>query len=354
MSRFKQYIDKNVVEASQERIAQMYDLFDTVVCMFSGGKDSMVCVEMCRREAERRGQLPLDVIFLDEELLPNIVIDMVDDYRQRPWVNMRWYAVPMYNTKFVLGETETIVTWDPQRKWIREKPPFAITLPEGDDRIFRQQEIDAFAVDGYAGKVAFVLGIRTAESLTRYRSIVNKLNMSWASASKTSKRVQLCKPIYDWQEDDVMKWLHEEGFTWCALYDDQHLHGSPLRIATPLHGETAKDFGKWRRLDPDFYERLVEAFPEMQVQERYWKEYDRESKFTPYLADGFDGVERYIKDHITDPRTKRNCLRRLREFRIFTASGKPGYTPQHLLNHIVGGTVHRVILPQQGRSEKGH
>lgn len=52
--------------------------------------------------------------------------------------------------------------------------------------------------------MAFLTGIRADESLIRYRASVNKLNENYINATEC-KRVSLCKPIYDWRENDVFK-----------------------------------------------------------------------------------------------------------------------------------------------------
>lgn len=40
----KKYLEKNVYEATMERIKFIFDEFDNVLVSFSGGKDSTVCV----------------------------------------------------------------------------------------------------------------------------------------------------------------------------------------------------------------------------------------------------------------------------------------------------------------------
>ena len=45
----------------------------------------------------------VNVVFRDEELIPDEVIDFVNKYRQEPWVQMLWFAVPLASTKYVMG-----------------------------------------------------------------------------------------------------------------------------------------------------------------------------------------------------------------------------------------------------------
>lgn len=52
--------------------------------MFSGGKDSLVALHLTKEVADERNiKKPIDVVFRDEELIPDEVINFVDEYRKR-------------------------------------------------------------------------------------------------------------------------------------------------------------------------------------------------------------------------------------------------------------------------------
>lgn len=338
MARYKKFLEVDVLQAAKERVGHIFDTFDKVIVMFSGGKDSLVCLHLIKDEAEKRGNKKVTVVFRDEELIPDCVINFVASFRNLDWVDLHWFCYPMMNEKFILGQRIDVVQWGEGREWIRQKPEFAINAPDGNYKPVTQHEMDAIISEPYKGKVAFVTGIRAAESLIRYRSVVNKLNENYICASSTDK-VKLAKPIYDWEENDVLKFFHDRQIAYCPIYDFQHLDQSALRVATPLHAEAAKDLGKWRRIDPDFYMRLVRAFPEMQIQERYWHDYDRNKEVNKW-DQSWKGCEDFIASKMTGEQA-RMALDRLREFKTMAVNQPESYTPHQLLKFLSSGNVER-------------
>ena len=84
MARQRKFIDTDVYEEAKKRINHIYDLHDNVVCSFSGGKDSGVLINLAWEVAQDRGWDKVNVIFRDEELVPQAVLDNVFYYMQQP------------------------------------------------------------------------------------------------------------------------------------------------------------------------------------------------------------------------------------------------------------------------------
>ncbi|ALY09533.1 PAPs reductase [Arthrobacter phage Salgado] len=354
MARYKQFIANDVYSEAKKRIHHIYDISDEVVVSFSGGKDSLVVLHLVKEVAQERGLEKVKVSFYDEELIPDTVINFVDHYRQQPWVDMQWWAVPMKSEKFILGDVRNYVQWDPNRPHVRPIPEHAITAEDlklPPKTMVPQYMMEQLITKGIPGKVAILNGIRASESMTRLRASINKLNENYINKGKFPN-VVFCKPIFDWSEDDVFKYFYDNGISYCPLYDAQAIVGGGLRVSTPLHSQSAKRIGNWRELDPDFYDRIMDVFPEMEVQERYYREYDQEGLADEY-GESFLTVRRYIDKYIDDPIQNRLAHSKLEL--VMTSSKDPrkkdAYPPRYVIKQFITGGYKRGILPL-GEAEK--
>lgn len=261
----KKFIDMDVLEAAKQRINHIIDVFDTIIVCFSGGKDSLVVLNLVEEVYRERGiKKKVKVIFRDEELIPDNVVEYVQSVYESGKYDFRYYAIPLKSQKYVLGKIEEYIQWDKNREWIRQPPAYAIRLEEGDNRTFSQYDADAFICKGEKGKVALMTGIRTSESLLRFQGVVNKKNEPFICGTQTDG-VKLCKPIYDWSENDVFLYFFQRKINYCPIYDEQTFNHETLRVSTSLHAESAKEFDRLKTRCPRYYQQVVELFPEMLI-----------------------------------------------------------------------------------------
>ena len=306
----KEYLDIDVYTMAKRRIEHVINSFDTVLVAFSGGKDSLCALKLVEEVYHDLGiKEKVKVFFRDEELIPDHVLDFVQGIYESGQYDFRYYAIPLRAQKFILGNNMDYVQFDPNREWLREPPPYAIRLIEGDRRIFSQYEADEFICKDEKGRVAIINGIRADESLIRLRACLNKKNENYINATH-NKRIKFVKPIYDWSEKDVFLYFFQKNIKYCEIYDNELFNGEQLRVSTPLHAESSKRFNKIRTRDPKFYQQLVNMFPEMLVQERYWNEYDRKQDFGNY-PHTYNGLRQYIADTIKTKHQRELAFKRV-------------------------------------------
>lgn len=358
IKRVKGFIDTDVLTEAKKRMHHIYDLHDTVMVAFSGGKDSLVCLHLAREIALERGDdRPIKVIFRDEELIPDSVVNFVDEYRQKDWIDLRWYCVPLESTKYILGTSTRYIQWDADREHIRPIPPWAITsksLGLDPHLVLSQYTMDTLATKDEKGKVAVITGVRTSESLMRYRAMTAKLNENYINS--IDKRIATVKPIFDWHENDVFRFFYDYGIKYCSTYDAQLWAREPLRVSTPLHAERAKRFDNIRAYEPTFYDQVVAVFPEMAVQERYYHELDRDA-LTERYGGSYDGVQAWVEENIHDEHQLAKAMKELNAIRGKAVKTPDSYPPDYILGQFMAGAYKRSITAlsvdqQQQRREK--
>lgn len=267
----KLYLQQNVLDAAQERIALLFDDFEQIVVSVSGGKDSTVLLDLCRQEAIRRGRT-IGAFFLDQEAEYQSTIDQVRYMMQLPGIVPYWYQVPLRMTNATSLRVDFLYAWGEGEQWMREKDPLAIhaieeKYPQRFYPFFGWWEKNYWQ----QGTTCSIVGLRAEESLNRFRSMVKHpghRNLPWTSAGHTIKAY----PLYDWTFEDVWHYIAENNLQYNHVYDFMHLHGHRIqnvRVSYLGHENSFKCLPDLHEFEPETYRKLLERMPGIHVAARY-------------------------------------------------------------------------------------
>lgn len=342
-------LDIDVYEAAKIRVKEIVKTFDHVFVSFSGGKDSLVALNIVQEVYNEMGITEkVKVIFRDEELIPDDVIKFVQDIYHSGKYDFRYFCIPLRSEKYVLGNKVEYIQWDKNRKHIRPVPDFAITDWE---HVYDQYNSGPITTGYIKGRKCVITGIRADESLMRYQGIIAKKNKPYIAASNEPD-IFLGRVIYDFSEKDVFKYLYDHNVQYCETYDKQMYNGEAMRVSTPLHAESAKKLFKLKTIYPVFYDQLVNLFPDIEIQARYFRDIDRYAIMDKY-PHTFEGILDYIVDNV-DASMQEIAMYRVKQARtnrinnINAGRGKyGGYPVLYVFKSIINGGYKRRLLPKR-------
>lgn len=268
----KKYIDKSVLQATKERISEVFDNFQKYYISFSGGKDSTVMTHLVMQEAIKRGvKVGLLIIDLEAQYSQTIthIREMVELYKDH--IDLHWFCGELLLRNAVSDFEPKWICWDADKQdiWVRPKPDCESDLSQYDFYIPKMEFEEFMVLFGkwYAQDklTAGFIGIRSDESLHRYRAIVsNKDGLTFNGHKWTTKLTNVLYniyPIYDWRTEDI--WLfhfkHPE-LCYNNIYDLMTKAGvkfSNQRLCQPFGDDQKKGLWLYHLLEPNTWYKLI-------------------------------------------------------------------------------------------------
>lgn len=269
----KRYIEKNVYESAKERISFIFNEFDNICVSFSGGKDSGVVLNLAIEEARKRKR-KIGVVFIDleawykktEEFINRMIfnnLDVLEPY---------WICLPMKSDNSLSYFEPFWIWWERGKEdiWVRPMPQNEYVINLNNNKLDFYKEnmtFEDFVKEfgnwyGKGEKTACLLGIRTNESLNRYRAIVmdktKYKNKNYSTLVKNE--TYNFYPIYDWTVDDI--WTYNGKFEkdYNHLYDLFYKAGISIykmRVDEPF-GDTCKaGLNMFKVIEPETWFRVA-------------------------------------------------------------------------------------------------
>ncbi len=271
----------DVLTAAQQRISWVFDSFPRIYLSGPSGKDSGVMMHLACAEARKRGR-KIGVLYIDLEAQYECTIAHVREMFSlyADVIEPHWVALPLHLRNAVSMMQPYWVSWDPdeRERWVRQAPPEAVTdsyaypfyqpprtLKSGERTAMEFEEfVESFGKWYSQGEAtACLVGIRTDESLNRWRAIVRARKSRLEGKPWTAWKggtLFNCYPIYDWKTEDIWTFHGKTGLPHNPLYDLMYKAGLSIhqqRICQPYGDDQRRGLAMWHVIEPDAWAKVV-------------------------------------------------------------------------------------------------
>lgn len=275
MSDIKQYNPNvNVLEAAQARISDSFDQFEKLYISFSGGKDSTTMLHLVMAEAIKRNR-KVGILIIDLEAQYTATMKHVqlclDKYKAN--MDVYWVCLPMALRNAVSNFSPRWICWEAGVEWVRPMPEKCISEYDYFPFFRPGMEFEEFMVEfgfWYSGegkeRTGAFVGIRTDESLNRFRTIASQKKTTlgtrqWTTKVRDTENVYNLYPIYDWKVSDLWHWHHlYPTLTYNIIYDYMYKAGltpSQMRLCQPYGDDQRRGLWLYHILEPATWSKVV-------------------------------------------------------------------------------------------------
>lgn len=268
----KYFLDNNVYDESVNRIKWTFDNFEKIYLSFSAGKDSTVMFHLAMDECKIRNR-KIGLMIVDLEGQYKMTIEhihiMINKYKE--YIDLYWICLPIHLRNAVSVYEPFWKCWDSERKedWIRQPPKEGIIdvnyFPFFKDGMEFEEFVPEFGEWYSEGKLtACLVGIRTDESLNRYRTIASDNKIKYQEKCYTTKitdNVFNIYPIYDWRTEDI--WVYHAknpSKRYNNLYELMHKAGLSIhqqRICQPYGDDQRRGLWLFHLIEPETWCKVV-------------------------------------------------------------------------------------------------
>jgi predicted phosphoadenosine phosphosulfate sulfurtransferase len=268
----KNYLKINVLQATQERIKYIFDNFNKIYVSFSGGKDSTVMLHLIMDEAIKRNQ-KIGLLFIDLEGQYKYTIDHINEMIKlyNNHIELYWICLPLILRNAVSVFEPRWICWDNDKRdiWIRSLPDNVIHDITYFSFFRKGMEFEDFVIEfgkwySQGKKTACFVGIRSDESLNRFRTIKNDKKQTYNNKMWTTKiydtNIYNIYPIYDWKTSDIWKYNGKYKKCYNKLYDIMYKAGLSIhqqRICQPYGDDQRKGLWLFHIIEPETWSKII-------------------------------------------------------------------------------------------------
>jgi len=346
----KKYLDLNVWDETQNRLHFIFENFERIYVSFSGGKDSGVMLNLMI-DYMRKNNITkkIGIMVLDNEANYTYSLDFMHSIlgKNLDILDIYWVCLPITLPCTVSSYETEWKCWgvEDEKRWIRPMPEheYIVNIDNHNFDFFRKdmqyyEFWDKFGEWYSQGKTtASLIGIRSDESLNRFRAITNDRKETMKGAFWTKKNtdhVYNVYPIYDWHTHDIWAACYNNNWEYNELYDVFYMAGIPIgkmRVASPFMSESKSSLNMYRVIDPNVWQRLCARVMGANFVATYGKQLDYKSFNLPE-GHTWKSFTKFLLDTLPENSAKNFRMRFIQSFKYWGRIGRG--LPQETIDEL--------------------